>query len=45
LRNAFESGLEYKRTRERQDLVLLLILAVVLLIEWGFEITKYRSLP
>lgn len=45
LKRAFESGLEYKETKTKQDLFILLALAVILLIEWGFEVTKYRSLP
>lgn len=42
---ALEAGLEYKEATIKPIVYLLLLTCAVLLIEWAFEITKYRALP
>jgi hypothetical protein len=44
-KNAFETGLEFKKITTEPRLYLLLLLCVILLIDWGLEITKFRALP
>ncbi len=44
-KRAFETGLEFKRISTEPRLYLLLLLCIILLIDWGLEITKFRVLP
>lgn len=45
LKKAFETGLDFKRVDTEPTMYLILLLSIILLIDWGFEITKFRSLP
>ncbi|RLI95643.1 MAG: hypothetical protein DRO92_01620 [Candidatus Altiarchaeales archaeon] len=45
IKRAFESALEYRKVPKSINKELLLALCFVLLLEWTFEITKYRPIP
>ncbi|OYT39651.1 MAG: hypothetical protein B6U86_05040 [Candidatus Altiarchaeales archaeon ex4484_43] len=44
-KRAFETGLDFKKVSTEPTLHLLLLLCIILLIDWGLEITKFRVLP
>jgi len=44
-KSAFETGLDFKEVSTEPTLYLMLILCIILLIDWGLEITKFRALP
>lgn len=44
-RRAFETGLDYTEVSSEQTDNLVLLLCVVLLIDWGLEVTKFRIIP
>jgi len=43
--DALRSGIKYKEAEISPTFYLLLLVCIVLLIEWGIEITKYKPLP
>ena len=45
LTDAFRASLSYEEVRMGLSLYLLLAACLVLLVEWGLEITKYRIIP
>ncbi|OYT27170.1 MAG: hypothetical protein B6U97_02180 [Candidatus Altiarchaeales archaeon ex4484_96] len=45
IKHAFETALEYRKVTKSLDKEMLLVLAVLLLADWAFEITKYRPIP
>ncbi len=44
-KKAFESGVEFQNTTKKVQVYLLIAASVILIIEWAFEITKYRPIP
>ncbi len=44
-KNAFETGLDFTEVRRKQDKKIVLLLCIILLIDWGLEITKFRVIP
>jgi Ca-activated chloride channel family protein len=44
-KRAFETGLDFKEVSAAPTLYLIILLCIILLIDWGLEITKYRALP
>jgi len=44
-KRAFESGVETQKVSKEVTTYLLMAACVVLILEWAFEITKYRPLP
>lgn len=44
-RKAFETGLDYTTVRDSQEKRIVLILCMILIIDWGLEVTKIRVIP
>ncbi len=44
-KDAFETGLDYKKVKSEQDKMIVLALCAILLIDWALEITKVRVVP
>jgi len=45
IKRAFETALEYRKVKKDMNKEFLLALAAILLMDWAFEITRYRPLP
>ncbi len=45
IKRAFETALEYRKVKKDMNRELLLALAAIILVDWAFEITRYRPLP
>ncbi|MBN2014257.1 MAG: VWA domain-containing protein [Candidatus Altiarchaeota archaeon] len=44
-KRAFETGLDYTEVSSEQTTTLVFLLCIVLLIDWGLEVTKFRVIP